>query len=127
MNYILEAFGVGLYAHIIYMLCNPLHSYPFYVILIIVGFLKHYLASILQFHTLYCKNGNACESYHYSKENDKNIIRNSCYESLLFLLCGTLLSYFIPKSFVFFILGFSLHIIFEITNLHRQWCNENCY
>jgi hypothetical protein len=127
MNYILESIGVGLYTHIIYIFFTLFFRIKsFYVMLLCVGFCKHYLGSILNFHTWYCKNGNACKPYGFKKENTATLFMNSCYESLLFLITGSMLSYIVPKSYLFFVIGISLHIIFEQLNIHTYYCKHNC-
>ena len=59
MNYIIEAILVGSYTCLIYMIFSRFIK-NFFLLLLVVGFFKHLLASSLELHTWYCNNGEAC-------------------------------------------------------------------
>lgn len=129
MFYILEAILVGFYTVIIYLILKQFIG-KFYLILLIVGFLKHFLSGILGIHDIYCNYGDTCKSLSHNKyiSNKKNLIRDSIIESLLFLILGFVLSDIIKKNriILFFIIGFILHIVFEKLTLHKYYCQNIC-
>ena len=96
MSYIIESLLVGIYTWFIYMLFLPFIK-NFYLLLLVVGFFKHFLGSSLQLHTWYCNNGNACikvlSQDQYYEANTIYILRDSLLESILFLVIGVLLNY----------------------------------
>ena len=95
MNYILEAILVGIYTGFIYLFFSPFIK-NFYLLLLVVGFFKHFLGSSFQLHTWYCNNGEAClkvlsQDQNY-EANTVYLIRDSLLESILFLFVGFILS-----------------------------------
>ena len=92
MNYIFESVLVGLYTCLIYMIFSPFIK-NLYLLLLVVGFFKHFLGSGFGIHTWYCNNGEAClkvlsQDQNYSA-NTLYLIRESIYESLMFLFLKT--------------------------------------
>ncbi len=129
MNYIIEALLVGVYSWFIYMLFSPFIK-NFYMLLLVVGFSKHFLGSSLKIHDLYCNTGEAClkilsQDDHY-EANTKTLIRDSVIESILYLIFGFLLSYQLTKDYLFFVIGFILHILAEHLLVHKHFCKHTC-
>ena len=129
MNYIIEAILVGLYTCLIYILFSPFIK-NFIVLLLVVGFFKHFLSSSLGIHTWYCNNGEAClkvlsQDQNYSA-NTLYLIRESFYESLAFLTMGLIFSPIIGNMYLFFMIGVLLHIIAETLLIHKSFCKKTC-
>ena len=129
MNYIIEAILVGLYTCLIYILFSPFIK-NFIVLLLVVGFFKHFLSSSLGIHTWYCNNGEAClkvlsQDQNYSA-NTLYLIRESFYESLAFLTMGLIFSPIIGNMYLFFMIGVLLHIIAEKLLIHKSFCKKTC-
>ena len=130
MNYIIESLLVGVYTCIIYFLFSRFIE-NLNVLLLVVGFSKHFLGSGFGMHTWYCNNGEACinvlsqdQTY---EANTLYLIRESIYEAIAFLFLGFILSYKLTNSlYLFFILGFSLHILAEKWTIHKSYCKRTC-
>ncbi len=128
MNYIIEALLVGTYSSIIYLLCSPFIN-DIYILLLVVGFLKHYLSYYIGLHTLFCRYGEACKKYNtYKLKENRFLVYESMFEALLYLLVGTFLYFTITNNelYIFFLIGFILHILFEHLELHSKFCRERC-
>ena len=140
MNYIIESLLVGAYTWFIYMLFAPFIK-NLYILLLVVGFFKHFLGSSLQIHTWYCSNGEACvktlsQDQNY-EANTVYLIRYSLLEAILFLVVGTILStYFfcytfkksieLTNSILFLTIGIILHIVSEKMLVHKYFCKTTC-
>jgi len=130
MNYIIESIFVGIYTSFIYLIFSPFIK-NFYVLLLVVGFFKHFLGSSLNIWTWYCNNGEACiktlNQDQYYVANTLYLLQHSIYESLIFLLVGTMLNIIFKKGIMlFFIIGMILHIISERIGIHNYFCKTNC-
>ena len=130
MNYIFESVLVGLYTCLIYMIFSPFIK-NLYLLLLVVGFFKHFLGSGFGIHTWYCNNGEAClkvlsQDQNYSA-NTLYLIRESIYESLMFLFLGVILNYKLTNLYLFFSIGVILHIISEKLGIHKTFCQKTCY
>jgi hypothetical protein len=128
MNYIIESFVVGIYSVILYLItCNFIKN--IYLLLFLIGFFKHLFGFVFNIHTLYCNYGYACEkSYNrkYAIYSNKIWIE-SIIEGILYVFLGTILHKFIKnKIVVFFLIGVTLHIVFEILNFHKSFCKNRC-
>jgi len=92
---------------------------------------KHLLGSIIGLWTWYCNNGDACvkvlrQDQQY-KSNTLRLMSESIYESFIFLIVGTMLSFFIVKEiYLFFIMGIILHIMGEYSGIHKKFCRNTC-
>ena len=129
MNYIFESVLVGLYTCLIYMIFSPFIK-NLYLLLLVVGFFKHFLGSGFGIHTWYCNNGEAClkvlsQDQNYSA-NTLYLIRESIYESLMFLFLGIILNYKLTNLYLFFSIGVILHIISEKLGIHKTFCKKTC-
>ncbi len=130
MNYVIEAIFVGVYTVLIYVVCS-LFIEDIYSLLIVVGFLKHFLAGQLGIHKYYCNEGEACKRIHSSdkgyKNNKKHLFIQSILEGFVFLLLGTLLKRYIKrKEILFFSIGLIAHISSELLCIHDIFCRYYC-
>ena len=98
------------------------------VVLLVVGFFKHYFGYIIKLHTLYCNYGQACLTIKKQSmiANNSNLLIESTIESLLYLLLGSLLYKYITNVELFFIIGVILHILAEIFSIHSYFCAYKC-
>jgi hypothetical protein len=129
MNYILEAILVGIYTYFIYLLFTPFIK-NLYILLLVVGYFKHFLGSSFGLWTWYCNNGEAClkvlaQDQNY-EANTLHLIRDSLLESILFLVAGFILSFKLTNGILFFTIGVLLHIISEKLLVHKYFCKTTC-
>ena len=130
MNYLIESIFVGVYTCFIYLLFSPFIK-NFYVLLLVCGFFKHLLGSIIGIWTWYCNNGDACvkvlrQDQKY-KSNTLQLISETIYESFIFLIVGTMLSFIVKKEiYLFFIMGIILHMMGEYSGIHKKFCRNTC-
>lgn len=134
MNYLLESLFVGIYCCLIYLaLFYTGLTANVYLMLFIVGFMKHFFGYFLKIHDYYCKYG--CRKYDcsdnnknaHAKRNELVLTGESILEGVAFIILGSLLTLFIKSKVVmYFILGFGIHIISEIIGLHSYFCRERC-
>ena len=130
MNYIIESIFVGMYVCIIYLLFSPFIK-NFYILLLVCGFFKHFLGSSFELWTWYCNNGEACVKVlsqdQYYKANTLYLMRESMYESIIFLILGTLLRFIMPIGiYLFVMVGIILHILSEYIGVHKMFCKKTC-
>ena len=130
MNYLIESIFVGIYTSFIYLLFSPFIK-NFYVLLLVCGFFKHFLGSIIGIWTWYCNNGNACIKVLHQdqkyKSNTLQLISESIYEAFIFLIVGAMLSFVVKKRiYLFFIMGIILHIMGEYSGIHKKFCRNTC-
>ena len=133
MNYIIESIFVGIYSAILYLFFSLFigPSYKnLYFLLIIVGFSKHLLGSFLNIHTMYCNNGEACvkklnqdTTYIASKSN---LFRDSLLEAVSYLCLGFILQNIVKNMYLFFTIGFFLHLLSETFLIHTYFCKTYC-
>ena len=130
MNYIFESILVGIYTWFIYLFFSPFIK-NFYLLLLVVGFFKHFLGSSFQLHTWYCNNGEACikvlnQNQNY-EANTIYLMCNSLLESMLFLVVGVILSLSVQTNIIlYFTIGAILHIISEKLLVHKYFCKTTC-
>lgn len=130
MNYIIEAILVGVYTCILSLLFSRFTK-NIMILLLVVGFFKHFLGSSFGLWTWYCNNGEACiktlSQDQIYEANTLYLLRESIYESIIFLLLGSIISYKLTNPiYIFFILGFSLHILAEQWTIHKSYCKRTC-
>jgi hypothetical protein len=134
MYYILEAFLVGIYSSILYVLSSNFTS-NFNILLFVTGFIKHFLGYLLNIHTFYCNNGYACSkinknlgSVRFIAVTDRiTLFLESIIEGIIFLGIGWVLSFFTSyRLLIIFLIGFLLHIISELLYIHDTFCNTKC-
>jgi hypothetical protein len=130
MNYIIESLLVGVYTCILYFLFSPFVK-NFYLLLLVVGFSKHFLGSGFGLWTWYCNNGEACikvlSQDQIYEANTLYLISESIYEAIAFLFLGFILNYKLTNPlYLFFIIGFALHILAEKWSIHKSYCKRTC-
>jgi hypothetical protein len=129
MNYILEAILVGLYEMTLYYTFS-LFTSNFYILLLVVGFSKHFLGKLLGLQTWYCNNGSACIKVLSQKQkyiaNTIHFLRSSVGEAIAHLFLGILLAKFLSKVYIFFAIGVILHIAAESLGVHNKFCRDSC-
>ena len=129
MNYILEAILVGIYEVILYLIFS-LFIKNLYILLLVVGFFKHFLGHIIGIQTWYCNNGQAClnslKPGQLYVANTLHLLRSSVGEAFAHLFLGFLLSDFLSRAYLFFALGVILHIAAENLGIHNKFCKKNC-
>jgi hypothetical protein len=142
MNSILEAFFVGLYsakiALVLYLFDLKKNIYLFFFL---TGFLKHFLGYYLGLQSYYCNKGNACirvlengkqeeerKSYKTKHMESFPMILESILEGWAYVSLGVLLSKVFAKREIIscFLIGFVLHVLFEIMGLHETFCKMRC-
>ena len=129
MNYIFEAILVGLYEVSLYFVFSQFIKNLF-VLLLVIGFCKHFLGKLLGLQTWYCNNGSAC--INVLSQNQKyianyiHLLRSSTGEAIAHLVLGILLAKFLAKEYLFFAIGVILHIAAESLGVHNNFCRENC-
>jgi len=101
-----------------------------YLLLFLVGFSKHLFGYIFNLHLYYCKYGNACTNKTTYKTTELNVVVESLFEGILFIVLGSVLlfSSYLQKNkvFMFFFIGFILHVLFELLGIHTKFCQERC-
>jgi hypothetical protein len=129
MNYIFEAILVGLYEVILYFAFSQFIK-NFFVLLLVIGFCKHFLGKLLGLQTWYCNNGSACIKVLSQNQkyiaNSIHFLRSSIGEAIAHLCLGILLAKFLAKEYLFFAIGVILHIAAESLGVHNNFCRENC-
>lgn len=148
MYYIFESIIVGIYSLLIYISFHlVVGGGNTNIKIFMVGFIKHLLGYILNIHTYYCNNGQACLKYQKQLDNrDLNNLNTnanaprkkvakisvaslfveSVFEGCLFVFFNLfLLKLKIKHNYVrIFLLGVMLHIIFELLQLHLYFCKR---
>lgn len=114
----------------IYLLFSPFFK-NFYLLLLVCGFFKHFFGSSFGLWTWYCNNGNAClkvlSQDQYYVSNTLYLLRESIYESFIFLVTGTILNFIIPRCiYLFLVMGIILHIVSENIGIHKNFCRNSC-
>lgn len=132
MHFLFEAIFVGIYCDIIY-LCLTKGIPHVSVLLFCVGFLKHLLGGLLQIHNYYCNYGYAChrDGEYVSTHKDLELFLAAIGEGVMFFIIGNIFiygfAYFKRNLLVlFFTLGLTFHILFELLGVHSFFCKERC-
>lgn len=144
MHYIFEAIIVGIYSVIIFFISSFfINSYNHnFIQLFIVGFFKHFLSGYLKIHDFYCNYGYSCYLNNDCKNgkcyaNKDLLFFESLIEGILYLIVGFILieishSYlflffnFSKNIYLYFLIGFILHLSFEYLQIHKYFCNTHC-
>ena len=98
--------------------------------MLVCGFTKHFLGYYLNIWTWYCNNGNACSevlnnSFKYVSMSD-NLLVESIIEGMLFFIIGGPFIKYTNKYIIYFLIGFILHLMFEIIKIHHTFCKNKC-
>jgi len=142
MHYFIESIFVGIYCVILYnflyLLNITLQIKNNYILLFMLGFLKHISGFILGIHQYYCNFGYQCTKVLQINEINKDnyhakykpVIYQSILEGLYFLLLGsvgfTYLSSLKSHILYIFVLGIITHIVSEWLYIHNYFCKTNC-
>lgn len=123
MNYLIEAIIIGIYSSLLFIPLNLLIK-NIYLIFFLTGFLKHFLGYFIGIHNLYCKFHNL----EIKKVKILQLTLESILEGILYLIGGTLLLKLSKTNgLIVFLIGFILHIVFEIIGIHDSFLNNRCY
>lgn len=140
MHYFIEAIIVGIYVELLYIILHFTKT-PFYIELLVVGFIKHFFSYFLLIQNGYCKRGSACEATHSKedRENNTQFIRSiekdtgltflleSIGESVAFLLLGLFINSVIKNKYAtLFCIGVFLHVSSELSGFHKKFCLHQC-
>ena len=132
MNLIFEAMFVGLYSGVLFNILFFLIKNE-YILLFILGFLKHFLSYYIGIQTFYCNHGYACKKL--SHNDTKYVATNttlfieSLLEGLWFLTAGAIVFKLVGKLkpfIVIFLIGFFTHLLSEKMEIHKYFCKHNC-
>ena len=133
MHYIFEAVLIGLYCVLLYLFVSlflKINAYK-YFFLFVLGFFKHFCGYYLFLHTYYCNNGYSCirntKNNLKAETTTKMLFIESLLEGAGFVFIGWVLSSFTKNWLLtIFIIGFLLHILFELLNIHKYFCDTRC-
>ena len=121
MRVILESVFVGAYTLCIFLIISSIVKQPLYIILFILGCVKHSMGYFLGLHDLYCKK---CSNHKRAKPPTA---LETVGEGVLFLVVELLISGIFTNIYAnIFFLGFLLHMVFEYTGIHRWFCLTHC-
>ena len=124
----LESVFVGLYSLLLYYLFLHKSKFVsnFFNQLFIIGFFKHLLGYFF-IHRYYCQFGYACKDNNYlSVKSNKYILIESIGEGLIYVIFGMILIKYTNTIVTMFMIGFLLHLIFEIIGVHKKYCQQRC-
>uniref|UniRef100_A0A6C0I554 Uncharacterized protein n=1 Tax=viral metagenome TaxID=1070528 RepID=A0A6C0I554_9ZZZZ len=90
----------------------------------LLGFVKHGLGSFLGLHSLYCRR--KLGPTWFSNGSYLQILLESVGEGLLFILFGNLYSRLGGRIMSAFMIGLSLHLLFELFSFHSLFLKYRC-
>jgi hypothetical protein len=123
MKLLIEQIGVGIFTSIIYLLLLPF-KLEYFVLLFLYGFFKHLFGYYLGIQTFFCNQRLPGTK---SVVPFPQLILECILEGLLFLSFGTLLvKCGLNRFIVPYIIAFSIHIIVELTGLHKLFLQHRC-
>ena len=128
MYFVLEALFIGVYCSALYFVLSQFVT-QYSILLFCVGILKH-----ITLRTWYCKFGSACvrqikKRFPVETSEELTLLFEFLVEGFVFLLGGYGLTKFFrqfTKTFVVFLTGFLLHLLGEVFEIHRRFCEERC-
>ena len=123
MNIVSEVIFIGIYTHLLYLILTSLGIFNLFTL----GFLKHFLGYLF-LHNYYCNHGVACKKQKEQKQKftvNNYIIVESILEGILFVFIGRF-SLFKNVFKNVFTIGVFLHILFELLNIHKVFCELRC-
>jgi hypothetical protein len=128
MHFIFESLLVGIYVAILNeILVNFIDNY--FVLLFVLGFLKHYLGYEFSFHTFFCNYGYACQrvdSQHMVARIDMKTLLLECFmEGGVFIILGYFLLLVSKyRLLIAFFIGIISHNGAELFGIHKNFCNR---
>lgn len=121
---LVEAFLVGIYCSLLYLGLQWIK--PFFLLLFLLGIVKHVLSYYSGLQSLYCNYGHACKDPFPREAYHTQLLYESMLEGAVFVLGGLLLYKIQTKIWIVFLLGFLLHVSAEVVGLHERFCEKNC-
>ena len=116
----IESVLVGIYCILVYF---SLYSYKInslVILLLLAGFIKHFFGYVLGIQKYYCN----CI---YFNQPWMILFIECIIESLLFVFIGLIFSQIIKnRILLFFLIGVSLHSLFELAGFHSFFCMNKC-
>jgi hypothetical protein len=133
MNYIFEAIFVGIYSVCLFLIISKFIENN-YIILFIVGFAKHLFGGYLNIHNFYCNYGYSCYLHNDCKngkcyDDKKYLFLRSIFEGLIYLSLGLFLIELpikLKNIYLYFLIGFILHLSSEWLGIHKYFCETYC-
>jgi hypothetical protein len=128
MLYIFEAIFIGFYNCIIYYIISVLNiDLDLYLELLLIGFFKHLIGYYSGIHQYYCNNNEYNTKNKSYINKNKDIIIESCMEAIGFLFIGIIVNVYIDnKYYLYFIIGFTIHILAELLGYHKYYIKNYC-
>ena len=114
----MQSIFVGIYGVMIYI---PLSKFinNKYILLFILGWIKHFFGFVFGLHSTFCN----CPI----QSNYNVLFIESILEGGLFVIMGTIYSMInLEKLVQIFMIGLTLHLLFEIVGIHKLFCNSKC-
>jgi hypothetical protein len=133
MNYIFEAIIVGMYNVCLFLIISKFIENN-YILLFIVGFAKHLFGGYLNIHNFYCNYGYSCYLHNDCKngkcyDDKKYLFVRSIFEGFIYLFLGLFLIELpikLKNIYLYFLIGFILHLSFEWLGIHKYFCETYC-
>jgi hypothetical protein len=117
----LESIFVGGYTLILFLVLTCIIEQPIYVVLFILGCIKHYSGYVVGLHDRYCRR---CSGYTSSAPPTAFEIVG---EGFIFLIVELFIHCIFTNIYLnIFVLGAVIHIGFESFGLHRWFCITHC-
>lgn len=119
---VLESIFVGGYTLILFLILLCIIEQPIYVILFLLGCIKHISGYLVGLHHRYCKG---CSRNKFSNPPTAFEIVG---EGIIFLIVEVFIHSIFSNIYLnIFVLGALIHIGFEIFGLHRSFCMTHCH
>jgi len=125
-----ESIIVGWYSlYISVIIINSFSSNPLLLNAFIIGFIKHFIGGSSGLYKFYCSD--KLKTKCNNNFDVKKLILESVIEGFLFLIPILLITKVtkINHNFgylIFFMIGFSLHILCENLGIHKKFCEKYC-
>jgi hypothetical protein len=120
---IIEALFAAFYSLFIMIILKPFISTQ--ILWFCIGFSKHFIGYFIGLHTYYCKFGSACKNHTGITADSTYIIPHSILEGLAFAYIGYFAKEYNPYLSIT-IAGFLIHILAELSGLHKYFCSHMC-
>ena len=117
----LESIFVGGYTLILFLFLTCIIDQPIYIVLFIMGCIKHYSGYVVGLHDRYCRG---CSRH---KSAIPPTALEIVSEGLILLFVEMFIHCFFTNIYLnIFMLGAIIHLGFEMFGLHRWFCNTHC-
>lgn len=122
VNLLLETLFIGVYSLVLFSILFLVIKKPFYLVLFILGIMKHALGYFTGLQTFYCQS--------YLGPNEIAVsptLSDVFIEGVLYIAIGSLLYRFIKNPYiVVFLTGVGLHLGFEVLGIHSFFLRTRC-